>query len=233
MEDDRAEVRERILSATLKLISTGGTEAATTRAVAAAAKVQAPTIYRLFGDKQGLLDAAAAWSVTHYVADKSTRKGSADPLEDLRHGWDRHVAFGLANPGVFQVMRSSQSGAMSSALAAGQQVLRDKVRRLAIAGRLRVPEERAVALLHSTGVGVIETLLAQPEDQRDPELSSLAREAVLTTIASRHVPPSRTGLHGAANALRASLHEVSVLSEGERALLGEWLERIAKQRIDG
>ena len=52
--------RERILAATAKLLAEGGREAASTRAVGAAAGVQAPTIYRLFGDKQGLLDAVAA-----------------------------------------------------------------------------------------------------------------------------------------------------------------------------
>ena len=52
-------VRARIVAAAAELIASGGREAATTRAVAAAAGVQAPTIYRLFGDKRGLLNAAA------------------------------------------------------------------------------------------------------------------------------------------------------------------------------
>src|SRR5262245_32007766 len=96
-------VRERILRATLKLLAQGGADAATTRAVADAADVQAPTIYRLFGDKKGLLDAAAAYSVSAYVAAEDARKPTRDPVEDLRRGWDRHVAFGLSNPGVFAV----------------------------------------------------------------------------------------------------------------------------------
>ncbi|MBC8122483.1 MAG: TetR family transcriptional regulator, partial [Gemmatimonadaceae bacterium] len=51
------DVRARIVVAAAGLIDSGGRDAATTRAVAAAAAVQAPTIYRLFGDKRGLLDA--------------------------------------------------------------------------------------------------------------------------------------------------------------------------------
>ena len=43
--------RARIVVAALQLIDEGGVAALTTRAVAQAAGVQAPTIYRLFGDK--------------------------------------------------------------------------------------------------------------------------------------------------------------------------------------
>jgi len=47
----------------------------TTRSVALAAGVQAPTIYRLFGDKSGLLDAVVEHGFASYMARKppSTR----------------------------------------------------------------------------------------------------------------------------------------------------------------
>ena len=54
-----ADTRERILDAAAELLVSGGTDGVSTRAVAAAAGVQAPTLYRLFGDKQGLLEAAS------------------------------------------------------------------------------------------------------------------------------------------------------------------------------
>lgn len=225
----REATQERILRATLALIAEGGASAATTRAVAEAAGVQAPTIYRLFGDKRGLLDAAAAYSVTTYVSGKGARKASPDPVEDLRQGWDQHVAFGLANPDVFQVMRSGAPGReMSAALEAGERILRDKVRRVALAGRLRVTERRAVTLLHVMASGAIEALLASPPDERDPELSALAREAVLAAITTRPIPSAKSGAAGAANALRASLDDLTQLSPGERALMHELLERIAR-----
>lgn len=228
-ESGRDEARERILRATLALIADGGADAATTRAVAEAAGVQAPTIYRLFGDKRGLLDAAAAYAVDAYVTGKGARKPVADPVDDLRQGWDRHVAFGLANPGVFAVMRAdAPSGAMSASLEAGERLLRDKVRRVARAGRLKVTEERAVTLMRATGIGIIEALLAQPAAVRDLELSALAREAVLAVITAQPTRSARAGAVGAANALRASLDDVTALSTGERALMNELLERIAR-----
>lgn len=232
-EAGRDETREQILRATLKLIAEKGVEATTTRAVATAAGVQAPTIYRLFGDKRGLLEAAAAHSVASYVSAKATRRTTTDPVDDLRQGWDRHVSFGLAHPGVFRVMRSeTTSGEMSAALQQGESLLRDKVHQVARAGRLRVTEERAVTLLHATGVGVIEALLAQPLATRDLELSALAREAVIGSITSEP-SPVQAGTRGAAITLRAALAELADLSHGERALMGELLERIARSTEPG
>ena len=98
------DARARIIAAAAGLIAAGGRDAATTRAVAAAAAVQAPTIYRLFGDKRGLLDAVAEHGLAAYVAGKSVREPHPDPVQDLRDGWDMHVAFGLAHPGLFAIM---------------------------------------------------------------------------------------------------------------------------------
>ena len=226
-ELDRRDVHERILDAAAGLIAEGGIDAATTRAVAAAATVQAPTIYRLFGDKRGLLDAVAEHTMATYVAKKSKRRPHRDPVEDLRRGWGDHVAFGLAHPGVFAIMSGEQRRGTSPAALAGMEVLRRRVVRVAAAGRLRVDEDRAVALLHAVGTGIVQTLLQQPDEQRDMGLSELAREAVIAAITGESAVTSSTGLRGVALALRASLNETGVLSPGERHLLDELLARIA------
>ena len=82
----------------------GGREAVSTRAVSAAAGAQPPTIYRQFGDMRGLLDAVAADGFTRYVRGKVAWGGAADPVADLRAGWDLHIGFGLANPPFYALM---------------------------------------------------------------------------------------------------------------------------------
>lgn len=216
--------RLRILEAAAELIGTGGTEAATTRAVAAAAGVQAPTIYRLFGDKRGLLDAVAEHSMALYVASKARHEPHPDPVQDLRDGWDMHVAFGLANPGLFALMSGDHQ---SPAAASGHEVLLHRIRRIALAGRLKVSEARAVALIASACVGTVLTLLRKPESERDAGLSAAAREAVMAAIATDVAPPAGSTVNGLAAALRASLPSGGVLSKGERLLLEELLERLA------
>ncbi|HYQ29968.1 MAG TPA: TetR family transcriptional regulator [Polyangiaceae bacterium] len=227
MDDERTDLRERILEAARTLIATGGKDAATTRAVAAAAAVQAPTIYRLFGDKEGLLDATAQYAMEKYIAAKSARAPHRDPVQDLRNGWDEHVAFGIAQPGLFAIMSGDQRFGTSPAALAGADVLRKRIRRLAEAGLLRVREERAFELIRAVGVGVVKRLLEQPERERDLALSALARDAVIDAISGEASAPAGTGLVGAALALNAGLADVDVLSAGERLLLAELLERIA------
>ena len=47
-----------------------------------------------------------------------------------------------------------------------------------------MPVERAMALIHAVGVGAVTTLLAIPEEERDPQLSSgLLKNAPLVVVA--------------------------------------------------
>jgi AcrR family transcriptional regulator len=219
------EHRERIVEAAAQLLAEGGPDAVSTRAVSTAAGVQPPTIYRLFGDKQGLLDAVVVHGFTRYLAGKKT-VATEDPVEELRAGWDQHVELGLANPALYTLMYS-RPGKDSPAARAAFGILHERVRRIAEAGRLRVPEERAVALVHAAGHGTTLTLIATPADRRDPELSPTAREAVIAAITTEASVADAPGPVAAAVTLRAVLPETGVLTEPERALMSEWLDRIA------
>ena len=219
--------RSRIVAAAADLLSAGGREALTTRAVSAAAGVQAPTIYRLFGDKNGLLDAVAEHGFTVYVQGKETGEFGPDPVADLRAGWDLHIGFGLANPTIFSIMYANASaGIASPAVAAGEAILRERIHRIAVAGRLRVSEERATNLMAAAGRGVVLTLLSMPEGERDPGLSETAREAVIAAITTESPVLETPGPAAAAVALRAVLGDATTLTEGERHLLDEWLAKL-------
>jgi AcrR family transcriptional regulator len=221
--------RERILAAAAELLAQGGREAMSTRAVSAAAGVQAPTIYRLFGDKQGLLDAVAAQGFTAYYNSKTSLEPTGDPVDDLRAGWNLHVGFGLANPAVYSLMYGElRPGAPSPAAAEAAEVLARHIRRIAEAGRLRVSEERAAHLVHAAGCGTTMTLIAMPADRRDPALSGLAREAVIAAITTDAPAPGPSRPVSAAVALRAVLPQTTALTDQERGLLCEWLGRIAE-----
>jgi len=223
------DVRIRILEAASSLIAEGGEDAATTRSVAAAAGVQAPTLYRHFGDKRGLLEAVAEHALGRYVADKARHAPDPDPLEDLRRGWDVHVAFGLAHPGLYAIMSGdTEPGRHSPAIEAGLAVLRQRVRAIAQAGRLRTSEARALTLIQAFCEGTVRALLRVPPARRDPGLSVAAREAVLAALTGEAPALGKTRTpHTAAAALRANLGRTGVLSPGERSLLEELLDRIA------
>jgi AcrR family transcriptional regulator len=223
-------VRDRIVSAALGLLAEGGPDAVSTRAVSAAAGVQAPTIYRLFGDKQGLLDAAAIQGVRSYLDGKARREATDDPVQDLRDGWDAHVELGLANPALYVLMfdRGRAGGSASPAAAAATDVLAGLIARIARAGRLRVPQDRAVALLHAAGHGTTLALINTPEERRDPLLSPSARDAIVAAIITDAPAVERPGPVAAAVALTAALPDVAALTGAEKGLLREWLDRIGR-----
>jgi len=230
------DLRQRIVAAAARLLETGGRDAVSTRAVSAAAGVQAPTIYRLFGDKQGLLHAVATDGFARYLADNIGRAPTDDPVADLRAGWDLHVDLGLANPALYSLLYDEHGpGTHSPAARAATDVLAGHVHRTAEAGRLRVAEPRAVQLLHAAARGATLTLIGTPESERDPALSATLREAVLAAIATDAADASivavqgrpRADLVSSAVTLRAHLPHADMLTAQERALLQQWLDRIA------
>lgn len=234
----RDDVRRRIVDAAAALLRDQGAAAVTTRAVATAAGVQPPTIYRLFGDKDGLVDALAEHVMATYVATKASAAQAeadapaGDPVADLRAGWRLHVEFGLANPELYALLAAPRPGATPSpATTAGIDVLRTRVRRLAAAGLLQVDEERALHMIHAAGNGTVLALLGQPAAERDPGLADAMLDAVLTgVLASTATGPagpaaSHAGPRTAAVTLVAVLDELPGLSDAERALLTEWLGR--------
>jgi AcrR family transcriptional regulator len=234
----RTDTRSRIVGSAAELLAEHGPAAVTTRGVAERAGVQAPTIYRLFGDKDGLLDAVAEHVMAQQVDAKAAVVAAAeadglDPLVDLRAGWDGQIAFGLAHPAVFRLLSDPDRVRDSAAARTGRAVLAARIHRVALAGRLRVGEQRAVDLVQAAGIGVIQTLLASPPEARDPGLPDALYEAVLHRILTEEEPPAGRGagergdVRAAAVALRAATAELEVLSGGEQRLLAEWLDRIA------
>ena len=218
--------RERIVEAAAGLLRDHGVAATTTRAVAAAAGVQSPAIYRLFGDKDGLLDAAVEHVLATYVAGKDLATESEDPVADLRRGWDAHIDFGLANPGMTSLLADPRRSARSPAFARGADVLRARVRRVAAAGRLRVSEEHAVTLLQAVATGTLLSLLGRPPEDRDRALADAAYAAVAGQVLTDAPAFATAGTVAAAVALRGGVDELNALRASEQALLADWLDRV-------
>uniref|UniRef100_A0AAU2VT36 TetR/AcrR family transcriptional regulator n=1 Tax=Streptomyces sp. NBC_00008 TaxID=2903610 RepID=A0AAU2VT36_9ACTN len=225
--DTQAQPRQRIIEAAAGLLAREGRDAVTTRAVAVAASVQPPAIYRMFGDKGGLLDAVAEYGFATFLATKHVDPDPPDLIEDLRGGWDLAVEFGLANPALFTLMYSEPTRPASAAFRAGLEVLMGRIRRLAAGGWLRVDEELAAMLIHATARGAVLTWLSLPEDRRNPALLTTLRESMVAAVTNREPAVRDAGPAGAARALRAALPEQTVLSGAEQHLLREWLDRVA------
>lgn len=224
---DRIATRNNLVQVAAQLLSEHGRSAVTTRAVAEAAGVQAPTIYRLFEDKEGLLEAVAEHVLSVYVGTKSITADGADPVSDLKAGWEMNVGFGLANPELFGLLITPGRASRSPAAAAGVEVLRRRVHRVAEAGRLRVSEHRAVQMIQSAGTGAVITLLSVPPESRDPDLTEAMFNALARAILTDVPALDDAGTVAAAVTFRTVVPHLESLSDAERALLSEWLDRTA------
>ena len=240
MKERTIQVRERIIQAASELLARGGREAASTRAVSVAAGVQAPVIYRHFGDMRGLLDAVAQAALAGYVRRKATRQHTNDPVEDVRRGWDQHVAFGLENPVIYSLIYGDPAASTASPMAReGFESLRKLVERVAQAGLLRVDVPHAARLIAAAGEGVTLQLIATPPEARDLKLSAAMRDAVMSAVIlptpsgkAFKEKPGADRVAARAIALRAVLGEVpGILSPAEQDLLSEWLDRLAGARL--
>lgn len=231
-------LRHKIILAAADVLEKDGLDAMSTRAVAARAGVFPPTIFRVFGDKDGLLEELGEYGLETYLQAKSQLPRSEDPVADLRLAWDLHVEFGLKQPAYYVlVFERSRSGRLSRAGHKAIAELQLMVTRVAAAGRLRMSVERATAVMHAAGVGVVSTLISTPPESRDLETARVVREVVLAAIAApptaeQKSPGPGAGTAGTAMALRVVLGAEGDLpfSPGEKLLFMELLNRLADVR---
>jgi AcrR family transcriptional regulator len=228
-------ISERVLQAAADLLESGGVDAVSTRAVAAGAGLQAPAIYRQFGDKDGLLDALTTFLLAKYLTRKRRAlRETGDAVADLRGLWDMHVDFGLRHPDSYVLIYGrALQGRMTQGAAETRSLLGEAIGRVGEQGLLKMSVERATSLMHAAGVGLVMTQIAIPASDRDPEVPDIARESALAAILSQPKRKTTTAsdLPARAMALRQAMSRQDdvPLSPAETALLGEWLNRLANR----
>jgi AcrR family transcriptional regulator len=221
-----------VLEAAAGLLGSGGVDAVSTRAVATAAGVQPPTIYRQFGDKQGLLDAVTGYVLQSYLHDKRRAVVTDDPVQDFRDSWDLHVNFGLEHPDCYVLAYvQPRPGRMPALAVESMDILSKQVARIGDQGLLKMSVKRAVEFTHAAGVGYVLAQIRIPPEERDRQLSAITRENTIAAIATTGQRPAPPDLPGRAVALREALRNNTngVLTAGEKAMMAEWLDRLADQ----
>ncbi|WP_309633504.1 TetR/AcrR family transcriptional regulator [Aeromicrobium sp. SORGH_AS_0981] len=230
-EEVRADTRTRLLDAAAEMIASAPGEEVSLRAVCAAAGVQMPTLYHFFGNKQGLTDAVVERGFDLYLAEKSAGESTGDPIQDIRDGWDAHVAFGLRNPGFYTLMYGKvRPGYSPSAQARPSELLRELTKKAHEQGRLCTTPEQAAAHVLVTNIGVTLRQIVLATEDRD--LSIAVREGVIAAI---------TGSASSSPSLQADVRRVlehavtqrDLLGGEETALLTKWLSRLLAAGSDG
>ncbi len=170
-----------------------------------------------------------------YLSDKRQPHPTEDPIQFLRGGWARHIQFGLSHPELYLLMYADPRPMVTGRFAPhAQPGLRAHMHNVAVAGRLRIPEERAADLFHAAACGVVMTLLAASEKERDLALSQLACEAALASISTDPPVTADPTAAAAANMLRSRMVDAGaqhlpaskLFTRAETSLLLEWLARL-------
>ncbi|GAB3435577.1 TetR/AcrR family transcriptional regulator [Actinophytocola sediminis] len=221
--------RQQILDVTAALLERVGAEEVSIRDVCQAAGITAPTVYHHFGDKKALLAAVAAEGFERYLVAKLDRAPSADPLVDLRHGWDDHVGFGIEHPAFYRLMYGTPNADRPPSAGKAHLMLIDIVHRLAAIGRLRLPPEPAATLIHTGAVGTALALIAAPKGPATPALVERMREAVFAAVLHLDAPGAKTAVPELAGTLLASLSAspAGELTPGEQGILLELLGKLS------
>ena len=220
-EKERGDTRTRLLDAAADMIAAAPGEDVSLRAVCAAAGVQMPTLYHFFGSKQGLTDAVVERGFDLYLSEKAAHESTGDPIQDIRDGWDAHVAFGIRNPGFYTLMYGKvRPGYSPEPQSRPSEILRALTTKAHEQGRLSTSPEQAAAHVLVTNIGV--TLRQIILAQEDRELSVAVREGAIAAITGG----SRAASSIDADVRRVLEHAVSqrdVLGGEETALLTKWL----------
>lgn len=220
--------RERLLDAAAQLIEASPGDDLSLRAVCALVGVRMPTLYHYFGSKQGLIDAVTARGFDRYLALKAEQPASADPIQDIRAGWDQHVEFGLASPAIYALMWDVVPNRRTPAATLAIAELLKQTRRAEQLGRLAVTAEEAADHVLSSCVGV--TLFLITASDRPARLSGQIREATLAAITGAVPTEDGESAAGLADRLAGALRRSPNMGLGpeESALLARWLREMAR-----
>jgi AcrR family transcriptional regulator len=150
-----------------------------TRGVCEAVGVGAPVLYRLFGDKNGLLSAVVDRAFQRYLASKRAQALSDNPVDDLYTAWDAHIAFALKNQAVYRIAYAPALDEVPAGVEEARQLLLVRFARCAEDGRLNTSPDPAAQIMMAACIGVALSLITQPTIFSHPDLSDRVRDAVI------------------------------------------------------
>jgi AcrR family transcriptional regulator len=179
----KSSTEETILVAAADILERMGRDGLSTRAVCAAAKVTAPTLYHHFGSKAGLLNALVSNGIADFMSRRRLNHTTNDPLADLRRAWDRWIEFAMARPTLFGLM-VEQSLEQPELAQQAQSNMRREVVRLHAQKKLKrgLAADAAALAIQAAANGVIALLRGGASTQQVKSTGRLLFEAVLGRV---------------------------------------------------
>jgi AcrR family transcriptional regulator len=226
-----------MLIATESLLASSPNGDISTRAVCEAVGVGPPMLYRLFGDKYGLLAAVVNYRFEQYLTPKRAKPPSEDPVDDLYTAWDDHVTFALRNPAVYRLVYAPWVAEVPPVAEEARLLLCERLERCAEAGKLSTTPEIAAQMFMAACSGVTLNLLTQADVYDDPDLSRRVRDALLRELIVND--KSTSAAVQPTDALKLVALQMAALIRGtptnlsppEVSLMLQWLDTISTVNV--
>lgn len=175
-------MREEIIRATAKIISTDGLESASTRAICDAVGITAPTLYYYFKRKPDLIDEVTKFAIE--IHRKNKRKAlTSDPIRNLQVYWDVYMHFYSSEPELHRAMILSISqGRMTEAGLSCFSDLVGEFKKLEARGDLKHSALQCAQMYLGAAQGISMILMSLPPQKLQPSLSASTRDVVLSGL---------------------------------------------------
>ncbi len=182
--------QRRILGVVEKLLDQGGEETVSIREICLRARVTPPTIYHHFGDKDSLVERVIDDCFAEFDRSLTSHRLPTDPVEALRDGFDRYVAYGLDHPSHYRLIFQKRRERPTAAGVSSYEKLRQAVARIDEAGRLRTSVDQGAYAFWSVAHGITSLLIGGFEQPGD--VVALVRDALIDRLTTKKEVP-----HGA------------------------------------
>ena len=217
--------REEIIRATAELLAASETGDVSTREICERAGIQAPTLYRQFGDKDRLIATVVDEAFSRHLDPKRVPAPDADPVQVVRDDWDAHTAWALEHPVFYRLIFSPLVSGSRAASDAHAFLQRD-LERAAAVGLLTVSASVAAQMILSANVGACLMIINRGAEFDDPSLSGRLRDAIHAQVfgdavftmpaganAARAAADTEARLAAVASTLAALLHDNTPAAE--------------------
>lgn len=190
-EDNSGQVKIELLRAARRLLSTGGRESATMRAICAEVGVTPPTLYHYYGDLNGLHKAAIDETYQQVANSYHASTQAKGPLQGVRDGWLTFLRFAHEEPNMCRiVMQQIMAGEPPSLVADTLHGVTEDLKQFHAGGQLKFDPEDATQMLWMSALGTISFTISDMAGKPTsyPRLQEAMIEATLDALFDRQSP---------------------------------------------
>lgn len=175
--------RRRILEAGTDLLAASPDGDISVRTLCEAANVTPAAVQRLFPDKATLIVAIAELAFESYFSVKQEHAESADPVQDIKDGWDAHLTFALEHRNHYKAMFIPGVDAPTRVVRQMHDLLVERLERCAAARPLAIDPATGAQMILAANTGAALSMISRPAVYPDRRFFEHLRDGVMAAIA--------------------------------------------------